>query len=168
MITENLSTLKIHKLTQAQYDNAVSSGAVNENELYLTPYEEIDLTPYATIEQLNDLDSKVGTEPVSTQINNAIANKSDISHKHQAESLCPGNLEFHPGSSAGHGGYIDFHYNDSAKDYTSRIIESNGILSVEGNFRPTNSVILVSGETYGDTLPNPGTPGRIFFLKASE
>lgn len=101
-------------------------------------------------------------------IDTAIANKSDISHKHQAESLCPGNLEFHPGSSAGHGGYIDFHYNDSAEDYTSRIIESNGILSVEGNFRPTNSVILVSGETYGDTLPNPGTPGRIFFLKASE
>lgn len=40
MITTNLSTLKIHKLTQAQYDNAVSNGTIDENTLYLTPDEE--------------------------------------------------------------------------------------------------------------------------------
>ena len=118
MITENLSTLKIHKLTQAQYDNAVSSGAVNENELYLTPYEEIDLTPYATIEQLNDLDSKVGSEPVSTQINNALANFS------------------------------------SGKTLAEHLTEED--------------LVLVSEKHYGTTLPSPGTPGRIFFLKVSE
>nr|DAH31289.1 MAG TPA: tail protein [Caudoviricetes sp.] len=34
-------------------------------------------------------------------------------------------LEFsNMGSSAGHGGYIDFHFNGSTEDYTSRIIES--------------------------------------------
>lgn len=47
MITENLSTLKIHKLTQAQYDREVQNGTIDENALYLTPDEEIDLTPYA-------------------------------------------------------------------------------------------------------------------------
>lgn len=39
MITENLSTLKIHKLTQAQYDREFEAGRIEENALYLTPYE---------------------------------------------------------------------------------------------------------------------------------
>ena len=37
MITENLSTLKIHKLTQEQYDRAVVAGNVDPTALYLTP-----------------------------------------------------------------------------------------------------------------------------------
>ncbi len=40
MITENVSTLKIHKLTQAQYDREVENGTVDGNALYLTPDEE--------------------------------------------------------------------------------------------------------------------------------
>ena len=39
--TTDLSTLKINYLTQAQYDAAVSGGTINENELYLTPAEEM-------------------------------------------------------------------------------------------------------------------------------
>ena len=42
MITENLSTLKIHKLTQEQYDRELSAGNIDENALYLTPDENID------------------------------------------------------------------------------------------------------------------------------
>lgn len=53
MITENLSTLKIHKLTQEQYDRELANGRIDENAMYLTPDEEIDLSPYATVEQLN-------------------------------------------------------------------------------------------------------------------
>ena len=41
MITNNLSTLKIHKLTQAQYDREVANGTIDENAIYLTPDEEI-------------------------------------------------------------------------------------------------------------------------------
>lgn len=52
MITENLSTLKIHKLTQEQYDRELANGRIDENALYMTPDEEIDLSPYATVEQL--------------------------------------------------------------------------------------------------------------------
>lgn len=37
MITENLSTLKIHKLTQKQYDREFKAGNTDENALYLTP-----------------------------------------------------------------------------------------------------------------------------------
>ena len=37
MITENVSTLKIHKLSQTQYDRALAAGNIAENEIYLTP-----------------------------------------------------------------------------------------------------------------------------------
>ena len=53
MITENLSTLKIHKLTQAQYDRELAAGRIDENALYLTPDEEIDLSGFATEEYVN-------------------------------------------------------------------------------------------------------------------
>lgn len=49
MITENLSTLKIHKLTQAQYDRARENGTLETGALYLTPDD------YATIDQLNSV-----------------------------------------------------------------------------------------------------------------
>ena len=42
MITENLSTLKIHKLTQAQYERELAAGRIDENALYLTPDENGD------------------------------------------------------------------------------------------------------------------------------
>lgn len=44
MITENLSTLKIHKLTQAQYNRALAAGNIDENALYLTPDEKQNIT----------------------------------------------------------------------------------------------------------------------------
>lgn len=37
MITENVSTLKINKLTQEQYDRELANGNIDENALYLTP-----------------------------------------------------------------------------------------------------------------------------------
>lgn len=37
MITENLSTLKIHKLSQEQYDRELEAGRIDKNALYLTP-----------------------------------------------------------------------------------------------------------------------------------
>lgn len=43
MITENLSTLKIHKLTQEQYDRELNAGNIDESALYLTPYQTTDI-----------------------------------------------------------------------------------------------------------------------------
>lgn len=37
MITENLSTLKINKLSQTQYERELAAGRIDENALYLTP-----------------------------------------------------------------------------------------------------------------------------------
>jgi hypothetical protein len=60
--TTNLSTLKINKLTQAQYDRELAAGNIDANALYLTPDEALDLSIYATAEQL--------------------ATKADASHNH--------------------------------------------------------------------------------------
>ena len=47
MIIENLTTLKINQLTQAQYKAALAAGTVNENELYMTEETNVDLTNFA-------------------------------------------------------------------------------------------------------------------------
>ena len=65
MITENLSTLKIHKLTQEQYQRELEAGRIEEHALYLTPDEDIDLSPYATVEQLNDKADKEHVHSIS-------------------------------------------------------------------------------------------------------
>ena len=54
MKIDNLSTLKIHKLTQEQYDAALRAGKLESNEIYLTPDEPIDLSPYATKAELQE------------------------------------------------------------------------------------------------------------------
>lgn len=55
MKTENLSTLIIHRLSQAQYDRELAAGNINENEFYLTPDENFDLSKYATKEYVDSL-----------------------------------------------------------------------------------------------------------------
>lgn len=55
MNTENLSTLKIHKLTQAQYDRELAAGNIKENELYLTPDETTNV-PTKVSDLENDAD----------------------------------------------------------------------------------------------------------------
>lgn len=44
MITEKLSTLKIHKLSKRQYERELAAGHIDENALYLTPDDSIDDT----------------------------------------------------------------------------------------------------------------------------
>ena len=40
MKTENISTLKIHKLTQEQYNREFENGTLEETSMYLTPEVE--------------------------------------------------------------------------------------------------------------------------------
>lgn len=111
-----LSTLNIHKLTEEQYNKEVSNGNVDEYALYLTPDEEIDLSPYATIEELNkkadasDLSThtkntlnphnvtkeQIGLnnvdntsdvdKPISKAVQNALNNKANLEHTHEYDS----------------------------------------------------------------------------------
>ena len=58
MITENVTTLKIHKLTQEQYNTALAAGNLDENALYLTPNADGTLT-IANVDGLQEaLDAK--------------------------------------------------------------------------------------------------------------
>lgn len=86
--SELLSTLKIHKLTQEEYNEAVVNGTLEDNALYLTPEEEIDLSGYATIEQLG---SKADAEHshddlyyTESEVDTLLSSKSDSTHNHDS------------------------------------------------------------------------------------
>lgn len=66
MITENLSTLKIHKLTRKQYERELEAGRLDKNVIYLTPYE----SEYATQEYVDNKIAEIPTPDVSGQIGN--------------------------------------------------------------------------------------------------
>ena len=59
MITENLSTLKIHKLTQAQYDRELAAGNLDEHAIYLTPNNRELIT-------IEDIDNICTANPIIT------------------------------------------------------------------------------------------------------
>ena len=63
MLTENLSTLKINRLTQEQYDAALTNGSINANELYLTPDDnELDTSAFLRV---TDVGSAVDVNPIN-------------------------------------------------------------------------------------------------------
>ena len=79
------------------------------------------------------------------------ANNSDVVHKSESEDITGRKtftngfyskfMEFTQTSGETHGGFIDFHYAGSTKDYTSRIIESDeGKLNINGCQFRSNSV----------------------------
>lgn len=59
---QNVNTLKIHKLTQEQYNQALASGNINENEIYMTPDDnELDTTKFL---RAADVGTEATTNPV--------------------------------------------------------------------------------------------------------
>ena len=70
-----------------------------------------------------------------------------LDHTHAGKGITPTSIELFPGASAGNGGYIDFHYNNSSADYTSRLIESpSGKVKLNGNtiFTTANIIALLN------------------------
>lgn len=60
MIETNLEVLKINRLTKAQYKKALSEGLIKDNELYMTPEEEMpDLSIYATKDYVDKNGGKI-------------------------------------------------------------------------------------------------------------
>lgn len=64
-------------------------------------------------------------------------------------------LELSPPVGSGHGGAIDFHFNGSTKDYTSRIIETeSGKISIRGAFDVSGSTTVKSVTAAGAVTVN--------------
>lgn len=84
MQTEHLSTLQIHKLSKAQYERELAAGNLDEHALYLTPDEEIDLSSYATTEQLNAKADVGHSHDISnvTDLQATLDNKASADHNH--------------------------------------------------------------------------------------
>lgn len=89
--TEFLSTLEIYKVTQEEYDKAVEDGTIVENAIYLTPDEDIDLSSYATIEQLNskadekhshEIEDVAGLQTTLDSMNDVVSGKANTIHSH--------------------------------------------------------------------------------------
>lgn len=72
------------------------------------------------------------TDAQKTQARSNIG-AATVDHNHYGRVIQPTSIELSPGASAGHGGYIDFHYNNDSADYTSRIIEApSGYVTLNG------------------------------------
>ena len=122
-------------------NNRVSSfGFDSEHELYVTIDGSIYQVPFGcgrddiltnkspvTIAQ-----GGTGATDAATALTNLGA--APASHTHYAGTIQPASIEFLPPSTtAGHGGYINFHFNKSTTDFTSRIIEeTSGVLQING------------------------------------
>lgn len=91
MKTENLSTLKIHKLSKEQYEREFAAGRIDKNALYLTPEEEIDSSMYATKEEVNNKAEKdhrhsyndLNDKPTSLPANGGNADTLDGKHANE-------------------------------------------------------------------------------------
>lgn len=89
-LTEKLQILQIYKLTEEQYRQKLESENIEDNALYLTPDEEIDLAPYATIEYVDEAFSNIAFKEhnhndiyyTEIEIDEKLADKSDITHNH--------------------------------------------------------------------------------------
>lgn len=71
MFVENLSTLKIHKLTQEQYDRELAEGNIDEYSLYLTPEKDVQTrhipkTIYLAIDNWVELTQEISVDEVTT------------------------------------------------------------------------------------------------------
>lgn len=109
---------------------------------YRTP-DEI-LSDIGAAKSSHNHDSRYYTE---AEMNTKLAGKSDTSHNHEGRRIQPTSIELDPGKSAGHGGYIDFHFNGDQSDYTSRIYEPvKGVLQYNGYgiLSTTNIVALLN------------------------
>lgn len=95
----------------------------------------------------------IGAVPTSRTVNGKAlsSNISLTATDVDALPTRPSSIEFQPPStSSAHGGYIDFHYNQSTENYTTRIIESSsGNLLVTGGLRINNHSSVIGARLTG-------------------
>lgn len=138
------------------YSDATKLETLVSGEKLSTAFGKIKLAITNLISHLSNKDNphgvtaaQAGARPSSWTPTYSDVGAAAAGHNHAGGSIVPATIELTPGTSAGHGGFIDFHYNGSTKDYTSRIIEaSSGTLTLNGNKMLTAAnIIAVYNET---------------------
>lgn len=102
---------------QDELDNAVK---YNTPQTLTSAQQAQALSNIGGAKSSHNHDSRYYTE---TEIDTKLSGKSDTNHNHFGQTISPASIELFPGASAGHGGYVDFHYNNDSADYTSRLLE---------------------------------------------
>ena len=145
--TKTLPTLKIHKLTQEQYDQELENGTIDENALYLTPDEEIDLSGYATVEQLNDKANISHTHEISDVNNLQVSldellvdaksytdgialNKANVSHNHDEVYDMKGSANTALNSAKTYSDNGDATTLETAKTYTDNAVAQKAQIQI--------------------------------------
>lgn len=108
-------------------------------------------TEYVTIERADEA-TVAGTPLNATTFNNLIAGLSESGHEHAAGDVISGMFAAARIPTIG--------MNKGGTNAT------DGATGLKNLFAAGATVL--SSHQYGDTLPNPGTPGRIFFKKVTE
>lgn len=144
-VTSNIQTQLNDKLTSAPVTSvntktgAVSLGAADVgavptnrtvNNKALSENITLSANDVGAAKSSHNHDTRYYTE---SEMDTKLSGKSDTSHDHMGQTINPAGIELFPGTTAGHGGYIDFHYKNSNADFTSRIIEvPSGYVTLNG------------------------------------
>lgn len=123
--THSKSTSNPHKVTKSQ----VGLGDVDNTSDASKPVSEAQATAIADAKKAGTDAQTNLTEHTNNKNNPHEVTAEQIgaagsSHTHEGQSIKPSYIEFGTSTSTGHGGILDFHYNGSTEDFTSRIIES--------------------------------------------
>ena len=153
------------KILQKLFQNNGAGDKLNKSILPDISYN--DLTNKPTIPAAVTVDSALSstsTNPVQNKVvNSALAGKMSIS---------PAAIELNPGTSATHGGFIDFHYKGDSSDYTARIIEGvNGKgrldITASGGLFLNNQRVL-TGSSAGLTVVAESYSANSWYRKYSD
>ena len=130
-----------------------------KNLLLTKPEASDNITPTIFADNFDTIDTAIGGIKTSISKNKSNISKCNNSintlqkqmgdHNHQGKAIWPYCVELAGGET--HGGYIDFHYQGSTDDYTSRIIEENpGTLMIKSLNKSGELRVLTQGQYTGN------------------
>lgn len=156
----NLETLEIHKLTQAQYNTLLEHNLINENAIYMTPNEALDVSNFATVDQVDGKAEKehahiiddVGKlqetlDAMDLEIK-AKAEKNDTYTKEEVGGLFTAHEDGHAPSDAEANVIAGIKLNDQVLKPNNKIVEINCVVSSDIENLAEKSTTL---EGYGIT-----------------
>ncbi len=140
--------------------NHVHNDATASASGFMSAADKVKLDNLAEVQEIavDDALSSTSTNPVQNKvINAALSNKADAEHTHNGYALATdvSDLQTKVGDS-------------SVSEQINLALDGFSSGKTLAEHLTEEDMVLVLNKHYGDTLPSPGTPGRIFFLKASE